>query len=64
MQTTDGNGRATFMTVYPGWYQGRATHIHVEVTGQRRSLKVTQIAFPESVNADVYRTGVYAARRD
>jgi protocatechuate 3,4-dioxygenase beta subunit len=21
----------TFTTIYPGWYQGRATHIHVEV---------------------------------
>ncbi len=62
MQTTDGNGRATFMTVYPGWYQGRATHIHVEVLVNGRSVKVTQIGFPESVNADVYRSGVYAAR--
>ena len=26
-----------------------------------RSVKVTQIAFPESVTAAVYRTGVYAA---
>ena len=50
------------MTVYPGWYQGRATHIHVEVTANGRSAKVTQIAFPESVNAEVYRSGVYASR--
>jgi protocatechuate 3,4-dioxygenase beta subunit len=62
LQTTDGNGRVTFMTVYPGWYQGRATHIHVEVLVNGRSVKVTQIGFPESVNADVYRSGVYAAR--
>ena len=26
-----------------------------------RSVKVTQMAFPESVNAQVYRSGVYAA---
>ena len=39
--------------VYPGWYQGRATHMHVEVTPNGRSLKVTQIGFPESVNAEV-----------
>jgi protocatechuate 3,4-dioxygenase beta subunit len=62
MQTTDSSGRVTFMTVYPGWYQGRATHIHVEVTMNGRSLKVTQIGFPESVNAEVYRSGVYASR--
>jgi protocatechuate 3,4-dioxygenase beta subunit len=52
----------TFETVYPGWYQGRATHIHVEVTLGGRSVKVTQIAFPEDITAAVYRTGVYASK--
>jgi protocatechuate 3,4-dioxygenase beta subunit len=62
LQTTDASGRATFTTIYPGWYSGRATHIHVEVTVNGRSVKVTQIAFPESVNAEVYASGVYASR--
>ena len=31
LQTTDAGGQVTFNTVYPGWYAGRATHIHVEV---------------------------------
>jgi protocatechuate 3,4-dioxygenase beta subunit len=61
LQTTDSDGRVTFVTIYPGWYQGRATHIHVEVTLNGRSVKVTQIAFPEDVTATVYRTGVYAS---
>jgi hypothetical protein len=43
-------------------YAGRATHIHVEVTLNGRSVKVTQIAFPESVTAQVYASGVYAAK--
>ena len=55
-------GRCRFTTVYPGWYQGRATHIHVEVTRNGQSLKVTQIAFPDSVNNEVYGSGVYASR--
>jgi protocatechuate 3,4-dioxygenase beta subunit len=62
IQTTDANGQVTFTTVFPGWYQGRATHIHVEVVRNGSSVKVSQIAFPESVNAAVYRTGVYASR--
>jgi protocatechuate 3,4-dioxygenase beta subunit len=62
IQTTDSSGRVTFTTLYPGWYQGRATHIHVEVTLNGRSVKVTQIAFPENVSAAVYATGVYAAK--
>lgn len=62
IQTTDANGQVTFVTVYPGWYQGRATHIHVEVVRNGVSAKVTQIAFPEPTNAAVYGTGVYASR--
>ena len=62
IQTTNSNGEVTFTTIYPGWYQGRATHIHVEVVLNGASVKVTQIAFPESVNAAVYSTGVYASR--
>jgi protocatechuate 3,4-dioxygenase beta subunit len=62
IQTTNGNGEVTFTTIYPGWYQGRATHIHLEVTIGGVSKKATQIAFPESVNNTVYATGVYASR--
>ena len=62
IQTTNSSGEATFTTIYPGWYQGRATHIHLEVKTSGVSRKVTQIAFPESINNTVYRTGVYASR--
>ena len=62
IQTTNSSGEVTFTTIYPGWYQGRATHIHVEVTIGGVSRKVTQIAFPESVNNTVYATGTYASR--
>ena len=62
IQTTNSNGEVTFTTIYPGWYQGRATHIHLEVTINGVSRKVTQIAFPESVNNTVHRSGVYASR--
>ena len=62
IQTTNSNGEVTFTTIYPGWYQGRATHIHVEVTMAGRSVKVTQIAFPEATNNTVHTSGVYASR--
>lgn len=62
IQTTNSSGQVTFTTIFPGWYQGRATHIHVEVTRNGSSLKATQIAFPEATNAAVYATGVYASR--
>jgi protocatechuate 3,4-dioxygenase beta subunit len=62
IQTTNAAGQVAFTTIYPGWYQGRATHIHAEVTVGGRSVKVTQIAFPENVNNTVHSSGVYAAR--
>jgi protocatechuate 3,4-dioxygenase beta subunit len=62
IQTTNSNGEVTFTTIYPGWYQGRATHIHLEVKTNGVSRKITQIAFPESINNTVYRAGVYASR--
>ncbi len=30
-QITDANGQVTFVTVIPGWYSGRTTHIHLRV---------------------------------
>jgi protocatechuate 3,4-dioxygenase beta subunit len=62
IQTTDAAGNVTFTTIYPGWYQGRATHIHVEVARAGQSLKVTQIAFPEDISNQVHTQGVYASR--
>ena len=62
IQTTNSNGEVTFITNYPGWYQGRATHIHIEATSNGRSVKVSQMAFPESINNVVHSSGVYASR--
>ena len=63
IQTSDANGEVKFTTIYPGWYQGRATHIHLEVTMNGRSVKATQIAFPEAVNNTVHATGVVRLAR-
>lgn len=62
IQTTNASGEVVFTTNYPGWYQGRATHIHIEAVIGGRSVKVSQIAFPESVNNTVHAAGVYASR--
>ena len=59
---TNASGVARFTTIYPGWYAGRATHIHIEVFVNNRSVKTSQIAFPEEINSAVYATGVYASK--
>ncbi len=53
-QTTDANGLVTFTSIFPGWYQSRATHIHVHIyNSSGTSLLVTQIAFPEGTGSAV-----------
>jgi len=53
-QTTNANGLVSFSSIFPGWYSGRATHIHVHIYNSAgTSLLVTQIAFPEGSGSAV-----------
>jgi protocatechuate 3,4-dioxygenase beta subunit len=53
-QTTSAAGLVKFLTKFPGWYNGRATHIHVHVyNASGKSLLITQIAFPEATDSAV-----------
>ncbi|MCB0507815.1 MAG: intradiol ring-cleavage dioxygenase [Chitinophagales bacterium] len=64
-QTTDSNGNVSFISIFPGWYTGRAPHIHLEVlSSSGTSLLATQIAFPESVYNAVYATTDYNGTPD
>ncbi len=61
---TDANGKVTFTTIYPGWYSGRAVHIHVKVrvfdsSGNVTTEATTQLFFDDSIS-----TAVYAANSD
>jgi protocatechuate 3,4-dioxygenase beta subunit len=58
---TDANGLAQFATIYPGWYSGRATHIHFEVYVNNVLKKTTQMAFSESISDAVHVSSLYAA---
>jgi protocatechuate 3,4-dioxygenase beta subunit len=61
-QKTNQNGVATFATIYPGWYQGRAVHIHVKVHVRGSVVHTGQLFFPDAVSDAVYRQAPYAAR--
>src|SRR5207244_3104079 len=58
-QVTDANGNAGFMTIYPGWYQGRATHIHLKVHVGGDAVHTGQLFFDEAVNQAVYALSPY-----
>jgi protocatechuate 3,4-dioxygenase beta subunit len=59
-QLTDSTGVAKFTTIYPGWYAGRATHIHIEVYVNNVMKKTTQICFSEATNNVVYASSLYS----
>ena len=63
-QRTDATGEASFLTVYPGWYRGRAVHIHLKVrTGEGADAYqfTSQLYFPEDLTDEIGASGPYAA---
>ena len=63
IQVTDSTGLVGFNTIYPGWYAGRITHIHLQVY-LNDNLTVTatatsQLAFPQTTTATVYSSALY-----
>lgn len=63
IQVTDAAGAVSFTTIYPGWYTGRITHIHVQVYLNDNlavtATATTQLAFPPAVTTAVYGTALY-----
>jgi protocatechuate 3,4-dioxygenase beta subunit len=62
IQQTDATGLATFLTVYPGWYQGRTVHIHVKVHVGGRVVHTGQLFFPDTMTDAVYKKVPYSSR--
>lgn len=73
VQLTDSAGVAEFTTVYPGWYVGRAIHIHVKTHvggtvsgGKYQGGHVShtgQLYFPETYNTSVAALNPYRTNR-
>ena len=61
-QRSDATGKAQFLTVFPGWYQGRTPHIHMKVHVGGSVEHTGQVFFNERITAAVYRTSAYRSR--
>jgi protocatechuate 3,4-dioxygenase beta subunit len=61
-QMTGADGTASFRTIYPGWYSGRAVHIHVKVHVGSGEAHTGQLFFDEDVTAAVYANEPYSER--
>jgi protocatechuate 3,4-dioxygenase beta subunit len=61
-QFADAEGVAEFRTIYPGWYQGRAPHIHVKAWLSDRRELTSQLYFADVLSERIYSEGPYAGR--
>ena len=61
-QRSDAAGKAQFLTVFPGWYQGRTPHIHMKVHVGADVVHTGQVFFNERITAAVYKTAPYRGR--
>lgn len=63
IQMSDERGQVSFITIFPGWYPGRITHIHFQVylrdARGGRATATSQLAFPDEVVRSVYATSAY-----
>lgn len=59
-QVTDADGVVEFLTVYPGWYTGRAVHVHLKVHLGNTTALTTQLYFPDDVNDRAHAVAPYA----
>lgn len=60
-QITNADGIVNFITIYPGWYPGRTTHIHFKVHFTPTSESISQMYFPEDLTSEVYAVAPYLA---
>jgi protocatechuate 3,4-dioxygenase beta subunit len=60
-QVTDANGRVSFTTIYPGWYQGRTVHMHFKIRSAHSEF-TSQLYFDDSFTDGVFLEEPYAAR--
>jgi protocatechuate 3,4-dioxygenase beta subunit len=63
-QRTDARGEARFVTIVPGWYEGRAVHIHFRIAspsaGGRARVFASQLYFDEAFIDRVHASRTYA----
>ncbi len=59
-QVANAEGIVEFATVYPGWYPGRAVHVHVKAHLDGTTVLTSQLYFPEDLTDTVHAENPYA----
>jgi protocatechuate 3,4-dioxygenase beta subunit len=58
-QTAGDDGIVEFLTIVPGWYPGRAVHIHLRVHVDGDVVRTSQVYFDPDLLAEVYAAAPY-----
>jgi protocatechuate 3,4-dioxygenase beta subunit len=58
VQTGGADGKVFFDTCFPGWYAGRAIHIHYTVRVGNQEYLTSQLYFPQSLVDEIFATHV------
>jgi protocatechuate 3,4-dioxygenase beta subunit len=61
-QIAGDDGIVGFTTIFPGWYPGRAPHIHVKIYLEKTVVSTTQLFFPNELSREIYANAPYAGR--
>jgi protocatechuate 3,4-dioxygenase beta subunit len=61
-QNTDASGSAKFTTIYPGWYQGRAVHIHFKIRPTSSTEFTSQLFFDDALSTQVFAQAPYSQK--
>ena len=61
-QVANAQGEAEYLTIYPGWYNPRAVHVHVKVHLGGQELLTTQLYFPDDLTDSIHQTEPYKER--
>ena len=61
VQRTDAKGLALFRTIYPGWYPGRAVHIHFKIRSGNSEF-TSQFFFDDAFSEQVFTQAPYSAK--
>jgi protocatechuate 3,4-dioxygenase beta subunit len=66
IQLTGNAGAASFTTIYPGWYPGRAVHVHFKIRSSAASTGAyeftSQLFFDDGLTDQVYTQEPYAGQ--
>ena len=57
-QITDKAGMCRFKSIFPGWYNGRITHLHAKVHVNNKTILTTNFFFPKEIENGIYQNNV------